>query len=87
MSQERAQEFIRRVGTEKGFLRLLDNLKSKDDLLKAARAFGYDFTTEELTLAIVRTMDLQEGDLESVTGGAVAFGYGRMLSIASLLEL
>jgi predicted ribosomally synthesized peptide with nif11-like leader len=87
MSQERAQEFIRRIGTERGFLRLLDNLKSKDDLLKAARVCGYDFTADELKTAIVRTMDLQEADLRSVTGGVGVSGYGELLWIANLLGI
>jgi hypothetical protein len=68
-------------------LRLPDNLKSKDDLLKVARAFGYDFTVDELKAAIVRTMDLQERDLESIRGGIGSSGYGGLLSIMKILGL
>jgi predicted ribosomally synthesized peptide with nif11-like leader len=87
LSQEKAQEFIRRVGTDRDSLRLPDNLESKDDLLRVAQAFGYEFTATELELAIVRIMDLQEWELESVTGGLREFGYGELLSIVNLLGL
>ncbi|MDR3354887.1 MAG: Nif11-like leader peptide family natural product precursor [Synergistaceae bacterium] len=87
MSQESAREFIHRVGSEKSMSNMLDNLKSRDELLLAARSFGYDFTTEELSLAIVRIMDLDDADLEAVTGGTEAFGYGKVLSIVNLLGI
>ena len=76
MSQEKAQEFILRVGTEKRF--------SGQDI---ARSLGYDFTVEELQRAIVRIMDLEDADLDSVTGGAGTFGYGKVLSLANLVGI
>jgi predicted ribosomally synthesized peptide with nif11-like leader len=86
MSQEKAQEFIRRAGTEKSLSKMLDNLKSKDELLNAAKSLGYDFTLEELRLAIVQIMDLDDKALSAVTGGgAEAFGYGQMLFFVHIL--
>ncbi|MDR1622335.1 MAG: Nif11-like leader peptide family natural product precursor [Synergistaceae bacterium] len=86
MSQEKAQEFIRKVGTERHLWRILDNLKSKDDLLEVAQSLGYTFSVEELKLAIVQIMDLQDEDLESVVGGVRGgFGYGTVLSLVNLL--
>ena len=76
MSQEKAQQFILRVGTEKRF--------SVQDI---ARSLGYDFTVEELQRAIVRIMDLEDADLDSVTGGAGTFGYGKVLSLANLVGI
>ncbi|MDR2779533.1 MAG: Nif11-like leader peptide family natural product precursor [Synergistaceae bacterium] len=87
MSQEKAQEFIRRVGTEKFFSNMLDNVKSRDNLLDVAKSLGYEFTVEELRLAIVRIMDLDEADLDSVMGGAQMFGYGKALSLVNLLGM
>jgi predicted ribosomally synthesized peptide with nif11-like leader len=87
MSQEKAQEFIRRVGTEKSFANVLDSLKSKDELLNVARSLGYDFTLEELQAAILRVMDLDDSDLNAVTGGAGTFGYGSVLSLVNLLGM
>lgn len=86
MSQVKAKEFIRKVRTEKHLWTMLDNLKSKDELLEAARSIGYYFTAEELTLAIVQIMDLQDEDLESVVGGVREnFGYGTILFLVGLL--
>jgi predicted ribosomally synthesized peptide with nif11-like leader len=85
MSQEKAQEFIRRAGTEKGFFDMLINVKSRDELLGAAKLMGYDFTIEELRWAIVRTMDLDSEDLDAVTGGTGIFGYGRVFSFINML--
>jgi predicted ribosomally synthesized peptide with nif11-like leader len=85
MSQEKAREFIRRAGTEKGLAKMLDNLKSKDELLSAAKSLGYDFTAEELRLAIVRIMDLDDTDLDAVTGGGGTFRYGQVLSFINML--
>jgi predicted ribosomally synthesized peptide with nif11-like leader len=81
VSQEKAHEFIRKAGTEKSFSDVLAKLKSEDDLLNAAKSLGYDFTIEELRLAIVRIMDLADADLGAVTGGAGAPEYGWVLSI------
>jgi predicted ribosomally synthesized peptide with nif11-like leader len=90
VSQEEAQAFVRKVGTEKSFANVLDNLKSKDELLNAARSLGYNFTAEELQAAIVRIMDLDDTDLDAVTGGAGGtgvFGYGKVLSLVTLLGM
>jgi predicted ribosomally synthesized peptide with nif11-like leader len=85
MSQKKAQEFIRRAGTEKNLANTLNSLKSKSELLEVARSFGYDFTVEELKLAIVQTMNLQDEDLDAVTGGGVR--YGDVLVLVNLLEM
>jgi predicted ribosomally synthesized peptide with nif11-like leader len=84
MPLESARDFIRKAGTEKSFSNMLDNLKSKDDLLNAARSLGYDFTMEELQLAAVQVMDLDDADLDTVKGGTGMFGYGKVLSLVSL---
>jgi predicted ribosomally synthesized peptide with nif11-like leader len=86
VSQENAREFIRKVGAEKSFSNMLDNLKSGDDLLNAAKSLGYGFTIEELRLAIVRIMDLEDADLENINGGAGMSGYEKMLSLAGLAD-
>ena len=87
MSQEKAQEFILRVGTEKRFSGMFDHLKTENELQDIARSLGYDFTVEELQRAIVRIMDLEDADLDSVTGGAGTFGYGKVLSLANLVGI
>jgi hypothetical protein len=66
---------------------MLDNLKSRDELLSAAASWGYDFTMEELRLAVVRVMDLNDADLEAVSGGSGVFGYGKVLSIVNLMGI
>jgi hypothetical protein len=66
---------------------MLDNLKSRDELLNAARSWGYDFTMEELQTAVVLVMDLGDADLDAVTGGTGVFGYGKVLSIANLMGI
>jgi predicted ribosomally synthesized peptide with nif11-like leader len=87
VSQKSAENFVRKAGTEKSFSKMLDNLKSKDDLLNAAKSLGYDFTAEELRLAIVRIMDLDETDLDAVMGGTGMFGYGKVLSLVNLMGI
>jgi hypothetical protein len=66
---------------------MLDTLKSREDLLNAARSLGYDFTAEELRLAIVRIMDLDDGDLDAVKGGTGGFEYGKVLSLVNLVGI
>lgn len=90
MSQEKAHEFIRKTGTGNSFLDILSSLKSEEDLLNVAKSLGYDFTMEELRVAIVRIMDLNDrdlndSDLNAVTGGVEIFGHG-LLSFISLLS-
>jgi predicted ribosomally synthesized peptide with nif11-like leader len=87
VSQEEAQVFVRRVGTEKSFANFLNNLKSKNDLLDFARSLGYKFTIEELQVAIVQVMDLSDSDLEVVTGGMGTLGYEKVLSLVTLLGM
>lgn len=87
MSQEKAREFMRRLGREKSFSNVLDNLKSSDDLLNVARSLGYDFTVEELRLAIARTMDLEDADLENINGGAGSPGYEKVIFLAGLADI
>jgi predicted ribosomally synthesized peptide with nif11-like leader len=87
VSQEKAQEFIYKIGTEKRFSSMIDELKSRDDLLLAARSLGYDFTADEFRMAVVRIMDLGETELDTVTGGAVIFAHGKNLPLLSLLSV
>jgi predicted ribosomally synthesized peptide with nif11-like leader len=87
VSQEKAREFIRKAGTEKSLSGMLDNVKSKEDLLNAAKSLGYDFTIEELRRAIVQIMDLDDTELDAVTGGTEVFGYGRVFSLINMLGL
>ncbi|MDR2180385.1 MAG: Nif11-like leader peptide family natural product precursor [Synergistaceae bacterium] len=87
MSQEKAQEFIRKIGTEKSFSDMLDKAKSKEEFFNVARSLGYEFTMEEVRAAVVRAMDLDDAELESVNGGAGTFGYGKLFSLVSMLSI
>jgi hypothetical protein len=68
---------------------MIDELKSRDDLLLAAKSLGYDFTADEFRTAVVKIMDLGETELDAVTGGAgiFAFAYGKTLPLLNLLSI
>jgi predicted ribosomally synthesized peptide with nif11-like leader len=58
---------------------MLDEVQSRDELLRVAKSAGYSFTQAELKNALVALMELSESDLARVSGGVAAITLCREL--------
>ena len=86
MSLQSAKAFLKKVGEDEEFKKLLEKAENDNERQKIVKDAGFDFTKEELKEAISGSGELSDEDLEKVAGGSAGtWAYGVVAYVAGAL--